>query len=213
MFAMVARCDLSFIKLFEGHTDALATMVELGAPAPLPFSRWGTWCADPPRARVNLRRDSDLHTHRWTARKAWCSGASVVTHAVVSCWNAQNQTGLAGVTLDQPGVTVIHAGWQAVGMADTQSVDVHFENADAICIGEPGDYVRRPGFWHGGAGISVCWYGGAQGIAEMTRQLAGPKPDAHRLAHLGAIDVSVAGAAAVWRETAAWIDRFPLSDA
>ena len=213
MFAKVARCDLSLVKLFEGHTDALAIMVELGALAPLPFSRWGTWCAEPPDARVNLRRDPDTHTHRLAGRKAWCSGASIVTHAVVSCWNAQDQQCLAAVALDQPGVTVTYAGWKAVGMADTCSVDVHFENADATCIGEPGDYVRRRGFWHGGAGIAACWYGGAQAIAEMTLQLAGPRPDAHQLAHLGAMDVSMAGAAAVLRETALWIDSFPLSDA
>ena len=213
MFAMVARCDLSLIKLFEGHADALAIMVELGAPTPVPFSRWGTWCAEPPDARVNLRCHTDTRTHRLTGKKAWCSGASVVTHAVVSCWSAQNQPCLAAVALDQPGVTVTQAGWHAVGMAGTHSVDVHFEDADATCIGEPGDYVRRPGFWHGGAGIAACWYGGAQSIAEMTRQLAGPRPDAHRLAHLGAIDVSLAGAAAVLREAAAWIDGCPLSNA
>jgi len=211
--AKVASRDLTLVKLFEGHTDALAILMELGAPVAPPNSRWGTWCAEPPDARVTVHFNEAFGTATLTGTKAWCSGAHVVTHAVVSCWNEHSQPCLAAVALDQLGVTVTNQGWQAVGMTDTQSVNVHFERAVATCIGGPGDYVRRPGFWHGGAGIAACWYGGAQGIADMTRQLAGPKPDAHRLAHLGVIDVALAGAAAVLRETAAWIDSYPHSDA
>lgn len=212
-FASIAHHDLSLIKWFEGHADALAILAELGAPAPLHSTRWATWCAEPPHARVALNINEATGHTTLTGTKAWCSGAHVVTHALVSCWNQHDQPCLAAVALDQPGVTVTDVGWQAVGMADTQSVDVLFENAVATRVGGPGDYVRRPGFWHGGAGIAACWYGGAQGIADMTRQLAGPKPDAHRLAHLGAMDVALAGAAAVLRETAAWIDLCPTDDA
>jgi hypothetical protein len=211
--ARVASRDLSLVKLFEGHTDAIAILTELGFPSIPPDSQWGTWCAEPPDARVALHVNGGLDTAALTGTKAWCSGAQVVTHAVVSCWDKNNQPCLAAVALDQSGVTVTRAGWQAVGMADTQSVDVHFENAVATRVGGPGDYVNRPGFWQGGAGIAACWYGGALGIASMTRQLAGPKPDAHRLAHLGAIDVALSGAAAVLRETAAWIDQHPQHDA
>lgn len=213
VLAKVARLDLSLVKLFEGHTDALAIMVELGAPAPPRNSRWGTWCAEPPDARVTLHHDEATGLSTLSGTKAWCSGAQLVTHAVVSCWNEHAQPCLVALALDQPGVTVTHEGWNAVGMADTQSVDVHLENAAVTCIGGPGDYTKRPGFWQGGAGIAACWYGGAQGIAEMTRQFVGPKPDAHRLSHLGAIDVALTGASAVLRETAAWIDRYPLQDA
>ncbi len=215
-FASVAGRDLALIKLFEGHTDALAIMAELGAmqaQAPPNGSLWGTWCAEPPDARLLLRQGASSSAAAVTGTKAWCSGARVVTHALVSCWNEHDQPCLAAVALDQPGVTVTGAGWHALGMADTHSVDVRFEQAAALCIGHPGDYVQRPGFWHGGAGIAACWYGGAQAIADMTRQFIGPKPDGHRLAHLGAIDVALAGAAAVLRDTAAWIDRHPSRDA
>jgi len=211
--ASVASRDLSLVKLFEGHTDALAILTELGTSSPPPDGQWGTWCAEPPDARVALHVDQASGVAALTGTKAWCSGAHVVTHAIVSCWNNDNQPCLAAVALDQQGVTVTHTGWQAVGMAGTQSVDVHFENAVATCVGGPGDYVNRPGFWQGGAGIAACWYGGAQGIADMTRELAGTKPDPHRLAHLGAMDAALAGAAAVLRETAAWIDFYPYADA
>lgn len=207
--AAVAACDLSLVKRFEGHTDAFAILAELGGADAPRGSRWGTWCAEPPSARLALRRRGD----RWVLEgtKAWCSGAADVTHAVVSCWDDDGAPRLAAVALAQPGVQVTDQGWHAVGMSATGSVDVRFDGATAAPVGEPGEYVARAGFWQGGAGIAACWYGGAFGIAEMTRQQAGPKPDAHRLAHLGAIDVALAGAAAVLRETAAWIDEQPSS--
>lgn len=207
--AAVAACDLSLVKRFEGHTDALAILAELGGVEAPPGNRWGTWCAEPPSARLSLRRRGD----RWVLEgtKAWCSGAADVTHAVVSCWDDDGAPRLAAVAMAQPGVRVTDQGWYAVGMSATGSVDVQFDGATATPVGEPGEYVARAGFWQGGAGIAACWYGGAFGIAEMTRRQAGPKPDAHRLAHLGAIDVALAGAAAVLRETAAWIDEQPSS--
>ena len=211
--AAVAARDLALVKLYEGHTDALAILAELDGPPPPAASRWGTWCAEPPDARVELRPDPDGRGVRLHGTKAWCSGAAMSTHALLSAWNDRGEPCLAAVALDQPGVTVTSNGWHAVGMADTGSVDVRFDGALATPVGRPGAYVARPGFWQGGAGIAACWYGGAQGIAEMTRRRLGSKPDAHRLAHLGAMDVALAGAAATLRETAAWIDAHPRADA
>ena len=225
VLAEVAAHDLSLVKLFEGHTDALSILRELGAPAPPPGSRWGTWCAEPPDARLAMNAvdaaandPADLREHplphvRLAGTKAWCSGAATVTHAVVSCWNAAGEPCLAAVTIAPPEVTVTGDGWHAVGMAASGSVDVRFDRADATQIGSPGDYVNRPGFWQGGAGIAACWFGGALAIARMTRQASGKAPDAHRLAHLGAIDVALAAGASVLRETAAWIDAHPKQDA
>ncbi|RZL63737.1 MAG: acyl-CoA dehydrogenase [Variovorax sp.] len=210
--AAVAAHDLSLVKFFEGHTDALAILAELKGPTPEPGTRWGTWCAEPPDARVQLLAQPDGRL-LLEGTKTWCSGAASVTHAVVSGWDETGQPGLAAVALDQPGVTVTDEGWLAVGMARSGSVNVRFERAEATRIGGPGSYTSRPGFWQGGAGIAACWYGGAAGIAQQTRSLAGAQPDAHRLAHLGAIDVALAGAAAVLRESAAWIDAHPAQDA
>ncbi|MDM0019347.1 acyl-CoA dehydrogenase [Variovorax saccharolyticus] len=217
MLSEVAAHDLSLVKLFEGHTDALAIRRELGAADAVAGTRWATWCAEPPDARVTLEA---LPAHRsgpapirLHGTKAWCSGARSVTHAVVSCWNAEGEPCLAEVALGQPAVIVTDEGWHAVGMAGSGSVDVRFEGAAAHQIGRPGDYVRRPGFWQGGAGIAACWFGGALGIARQTRGFCGTKPDAHRLAHLGAIDTALSAAAAVLRESAAWIDARPGEDA
>jgi hypothetical protein len=213
----VAAHDLSLAKLFEGHTDALAIRHELGAANARAGTRWGTWCAEPPDARVTMEALADDAAGgapvRLHGTKAWCSGAQTVTHALLSGWNGDGEPCLAEVTLDQPAVTVTGLGWHAVGMAASGSVDVRFDGAVARQIGRPGDYVRRPGFWQGGAGIAACWFGGALAIARLARRFCGVAPDAHRLAHLGAIDIALAAAAAVLRESAAWIDAHPRDDA
>jgi hypothetical protein len=220
VLAAVAGRDLALLKLYEGHTDALAILDEIGGPG-LPAAageRWGVWCAEAPGARVELRAADD-GAMVLSGRKAWCSGAAGLTHALVSCWNEQGQACLAAVALDQPGVRVTDEGWHAVGMAASASVDVVFDHAVARPLGAPGAYLRRPGFWHGGAGIAACWLGAAGAIGDHlraslhARQAGGGDADPHRLAQLGAIDIALAAAAALLRDAAAAIDRHPERDA
>jgi hypothetical protein len=212
MLAAVSAIDLSLAKLYEGHTDALAILQELAGPAPADGSRWGTWCAEPPDARVVLDQ-AGKEGARLKGTKAWCSGAAELTHAVVSCWDAQGEPRLAAVDLSQPGVHITRDGWQAVGMAGSASVEVHFDDALATPIGRPGAYVARPGFWQGGAGIAACWWGGAAGLVQWCREMTRDNADAHRLAHRGAMEVAIESGAAVLREAAAWIDAHPRDDA
>lgn len=207
--ARVAAADLSLAKLFEGHTDALAILAELGAHAPPAKSRWGVWCAEPPDHRVEIVQRPD-GSAVLSGVKAWCSGAASVTHALVSGWNPAGQPSLVAVAMDQAGVQVTDAGWHAVGMRASASVDVAFRGVACTVVGEPGAYVRRPGFLHGGAGVAACWYGGLVRIAQTMRGALPPKSaDPHRLAHLGAVDVAMAQARAVLRETADEIDAHP----
>ncbi|EIF31046.1 acyl-CoA dehydrogenase [Burkholderia sp. Ch1-1] len=212
--AAVAARDLGLVKLFEGHTDALAILAELPGSEPSAGSRWGVWAAEPPEARVQavtvgFRSDGgDLHL---TGTKAWCSGAGVVTHALVTAW-LEGEPVLAAVAMDQPSIAIDTSKWQAVGMQATASADVTFDRTPATLVGAPHAYVRRPGFWHGGAGIAACWYGAAAQIGRMLREASTQRADSHRLAHLGAVEVALAGAAAVLRETAAHIDADPLAD-
>ncbi|CAN5361073.1 acyl-CoA dehydrogenase family protein [soil metagenome] len=214
--AEVAALDLSLVKLYEGHTDALAILNELrGAPAPA-GSRWGTWCSEPPSARLAFTPLDRLEPGarvRVSGTKAWCSGADQVTHAVVSGWAPDATQWLIAIEMDQSSIEVTDQGWQAVGMRDSASVDVRFDAADAVLLGAAGQYTSRAGFWQGGAGIAACWFGGARGIAEQVREGTTPKSDAHRLAHLGAIDVASTAAAAALREAASWIDAHPQANA
>ena len=209
--AAVAAHDLSLVKLFEGHTDALAIQAELGATPPAAGSRWGTWCAEPPQAR--LRFEADGARYRLRGTKAWCSGAAQLTHALLSGWDGDGQPCLAAVALDAAGVTITDSGWAAVGMRETASVDVRFDGVPARPVGAPGDYTARPGFWQGGAGIAACWWGGAYAIADTARTAILGRGEPHALAHLGAIDVAVATSATMLRACAAWIDAHPGASA
>lgn len=213
MLAAIAAVDLSLLKLYEGHTDALAILAELGGPGVPAGSSWGVWCADMPDARVRLRQMADGR-HVLDGRKAWCSGAHGLGHALVSCWNDDHQACLACVALSQPGVHVTDEGWQAVGMRACASVDVTFSAARAFPVGMPGAYLERPGYWHGSAGIAAAWYGAACAIASHLHARAQhAAPDPVRLAQLGQIDCALRATGALLREGAADIDRHPQSDA
>jgi hypothetical protein len=108
VLAAVAAHDLSLVKLFEGHTDALAILAELGgATSTPPGARWGTWCAEPPDAKVVFEQAEAGQANagqgiRMHGTKAWCSGAASVTHAVVSGWNAAGEPCLAAVPWPSP---------------------------------------------------------------------------------------------------------------
>ena len=209
--AQVAGHDLRLCKLYEGHTDALAIIAELGSPLPPVGSTWGMWAAEPPTARVKIRRDG--HRVWLQGRKAWCSGAAVVSHGLLTAWDEEDRQQLVAVEMHQPGVTVTDEGWQAVGMAATGSVEVLFSEASGLAIGEPGDYLARPGFWQGGIGIAACWYGAAQRLSEALREQCAKRAEPHALAHLGTVDSALHSAACVLRESATHIDRHPKANA
>jgi hypothetical protein len=214
--AAVAAHDLSLAKLFEGHTDALAILVELNSEIPQ-RSRWGTWAAEPPQARVHLQHRSD-GSLTLSGRKAWCSGAAAVTHGLLTAWLADENGDdhgplLVAVDMRQPNVHIAEDGWNAVGMAASASVEVRFDNAVGRMVGASGDYLCRAGFWHGGAGIAACWYGAAAALAEPLRARVAKGAVPHAAAHLGTVDVALQQCAALLRQTADRIDRHPRADA
>jgi alkylation response protein AidB-like acyl-CoA dehydrogenase len=219
--ACVAGHDLGLCKLYEGHTDALAIMAELGAAPPAAGSTWGMWAAEPPQARVTIigkhaaqkhsRRDSQ--SVQLEGRKAWCSGAAVLSHALITAWDDKNRQQLVAVALNQPGVNVTEEGWRAVGMGATASVEVQFDGALGQLVGEPSGYLERPGFWHGGIGIGACWYGAACALGRSLIVHQHQHPEPHALAHLGAVETALHGAACALRHSAQWIDDDPGADA
>ncbi|MCD2166164.1 acyl-CoA dehydrogenase family protein [Comamonas koreensis] len=213
--AAVAASNLSLVKLFEGHTDALAILAELDTPAPAAARIWAVWGAEPPGNRVQARPisadDGLVPGSKVTLNgtKAWCSGAQSVDHALVTAWLSDTERCLVAVNLLQPQVQVSDEGWQAVGMADSGSVNVQLNNASATLVGRPGAYLSRPGFQHGGAGIAACWYGASARIAGQLLRACRQHAEPHALAHLGAVDVALSTTAALLRATASHIDAQP----
>ncbi|MGE0800592.1 MAG: acyl-CoA dehydrogenase [Lautropia sp.] len=215
LLCRVARADLSLAKLFEGHTDALAILAELGAPRLPDGGSWGVWAAEAPDGRLEIVDGSDVEVVLH-GRKCWCSGAGHLSQALTTAWRpGEAVPQLVAVRLRESGIRISDAAWHAVGMQQSESLDVTFENVPALAVGEPGAYLSRSGFWHGGAGVAACWYGGAVHLAEALRRgCAGPRsPDPFRLAAVGASDVALRSARATLHEAAAWIDHRPRADA
>ena len=211
--ATVAGIDLALLKLYEGHTDALAILHELGTSPFQAAGIWGVWAAEPPDAKVAVsQRCGDMI--RLNGRKAWCSGAQSLDYALLTSWGGDDQPQLVAVELRQPGVRFNSDTWHAVGMGGTGSLDVYFDNAVGSCVGDSGAYLSRPGFWQGGAGIAAAWYGAAVALAKTLRaHRHHGRPEPHADAHLGSVDAALYGAAAALRECAQWIDAHPQADA
>ena len=208
--AEIAADDLSTARLVEGHADARAILAELGDAELAGDQELGVWAAESADEPLRAERDSS-GGWRLSGRKRWCSGAHRLDAALVTA-RAEDRPRLFLVELGRPGVEPVEGTWPAIGMADSDSVDVVFKTvelpADNV-IGKPGAYLDRPGFWHGGVGVAACWYGGAVGVARALDDAVATRPQAHRLAHRGAVQATLAGMSAVLSEAARQIDADP----
>ncbi|GAA2524160.1 acyl-CoA dehydrogenase family protein [Winogradskya humida] len=205
--ADLARQDLVAARLGEGHADAVAILTELGAP--VSGERWGVWAAAPRSLRARLTDDG----WRISGDRPWCSGAQWCTDALVTA-AADDGVRLFSVRNTAPQAQPLDGTWPAVGMAGSDSRTVRFTDAEALPVGGVGDYVHRPGFWHGGVGVAACWFGGALGVADALYAAARDKDlGPHALAHLGGVAVALGAARAVLAEAAAAIDADPHRDA
>ncbi len=203
--ADLAEEDLSLARLAEGHTDAVAILAELGARPSTTGSRWGVWAAQPPGPGLIATRTG--HGWRLDGTKQYCSGARSCTDALVTAAAPDGSRLFAVSTRD---LSPVPGSWPATGMAASDTLDVEFTNISAQPVGEPGRYIDRPGFAHGGAGVAACWYGGARGVARTllaaaTERDIGP----HAKAHLGAVDIAMHTARSALGAAAAEIDADP----
>jgi hypothetical protein len=186
--------DLSLARLTEGHADALAILHEAELDSPGGNARLGVWAAGPLEGVTATQTTTGW---RLSGLRRWCSGASILTHALVTAAHGDRPI-LFLVPLDRPGVRPVEGIWQAVGMADSGTEDVELcdvELGSESVVGDVNFYLRRRGFWLGAIGVAAVWLGGAQGVARVlcspAREL-GP----HSFAHLGA----------VWSRLT-WLDR------
>lgn len=211
--SLVAGHDLSLARLYESHTDALAILRELGGQPRSRGEVWAMWAAESPGRRLEAIERGAAGIVL-SGSKASCAGALGASHALLTAWLPGQQPQLMAVELDDPSVTIQTNDWHAVGMADTGSADVTFHNTPAIMLGSPGDFMRRCGYWHAGAGIAACWHGGIRAVAQVLYAAVQQCPSTHplhtmRAAALGRVDVVVNSTAAVLRDSASWIDAHP----
>ncbi|MDF3337211.1 acyl-CoA dehydrogenase [Mycolicibacterium septicum] len=211
--AELTEIDVVAGRLAEAHVDAVAILDELGAKAPAPGELWGVWAAEDPDAVLNAHTTGDSETAavRLSGTKAWCSGAGFCTHALVTARRGDGQRALYAVETNSKGVRPLPSTWRNAGMAASDTRSVQFSGASAVPVGGPGDYLDRPGFWHGAIGVAACWVGAARAVAgPLYDRAARGAADAHALADLGAVDAAIAAAEAMLAAAAEATDADPF---
>ena len=215
--AMCAQ-DVSAGRLVEAHADADAILAEIEGTRVGPGEFWGVWAAEPPMPVLTARRTGGgggdgrgSGGGGWVLDgvKAWCSGATVCTHALVTALD-DDEPRLYAVDLRHPGVSARPDGWAHPGMAETGTTAVEFRDVPARAVGDRRSYLDRPGFWHGGIGVAACWLGAGIAVARpLVARSSRPDADEHALAHLGAVDAALGGAVWALDAAAREIDSVP----
>ncbi|OBF81313.1 acyl-CoA dehydrogenase [Mycobacterium sp. 852002-51163_SCH5372311] len=211
--ALLAEEDIVAARIAEAHVDAVAILDELGGKPPEPGQLWAVWATESPDAVLNATEIAG-GTFALNGTKVWCAGAGFCTHALVTARIENGQYGLFAVTITDPAVKPLPSTWWNAGMAGSDTRPVQFSNAHAVAVGDPGDYLSRPGFWHGAIGVAACWLGGARRVANpLYRCASSESADAYSLAHLGAVDAALAAGEAILGSAAAQIDSDPFDRA
>lgn len=211
--AQLAEDNIVAARVAEAHVDAVAILHELGGKPPETGQLWGVWAAEGPDAVLTAAPVSG-GAFTLNGTKVWCSGAGFCTHALVTARLDDGNRGLFAVTVTGPVVKPLPSTWWNAGMAGSDTRPVQFTNAQAVAVGDPGDYLDRPGFWHGAIGVAACWLGGARRVAEPLYRCAGSQSaDAYSLAHLGAVDAALAAGDAILATAAMQVDSDPFDRA
>ncbi|QRY54291.1 acyl-CoA dehydrogenase middle domain-containing protein [Mycolicibacterium septicum] len=211
--AELTEIDVVAGRLAEAHVDAVAILDELGAKPPVPGELWAVWAAEDPDAVLNANTtgDGQTDTVKLSGTKAWCSGAGLCTHALVTARLGDGRRALYAVETASRGVRPLPSTWRNPGMAASDTRSVQFSGAPAVPVGSPGDYLDRPGFWHGAIGVAACWVGAARAVAApLYDRAARGATDGHVLAHLGAVDAAIAAAEAMLAAAAEATDADPF---
>lgn len=203
--AHIAGEDLCLAKVLEAHYDLRAILLAL-APERLPpaDALGAVWAAEGPAATLQL----DPCGRTLSGNKPWCSGAGWVDVALVTVRDDERSR-LFLIDARHPGLQVEASSWAATGMARIPSGTARFDQVPAVEVGASNAYLDRPGFWHGGAGIAACWFGGAAALAEPLRRAEKAAQAGVVSGLLGEVDMQLATSAALLREVAALIDAEP----
>lgn len=209
----VGRDDLALAKLVEPHHDATAILADLGGRPPADGEVWAVWAAEPPGAGLRAETGIDADLWRLSGHKPFCSGASIVTHALVTAHDTRaERSRLFAVDLrtarDQDECAIVEPpSWVGVGMSGADTRTLTCVDVQATPVGEPGAYTDRAGFWHGAIGVAACWVGGMRGVAAcLLATCIRRPPDDVAAMHLGAVAVAVDRCEAVLAMAATRVD-------
>ena len=202
ILAYVSGIDLTIAKWFESHLDSLSILHELGYDD-LEQGLWAIWAAE--------GHPDPIHYKHGQARgtKAWCSGANMVDHALMTYRDDNNHAQLLMVNMQQPGIKIDNSEWHAVGMQATDTATVQFSEVTASSVGSANAYIERVGFWHGAAGVAACWFGATTYLANYLVIAYQNKPNHYKAMYLGEISTALAVTQQYFYHVADLIDNQP----
>jgi alkylation response protein AidB-like acyl-CoA dehydrogenase len=199
--------DLSFARIAEAHTDALAILSECNHH-PRNGALYGVWASDAPPSRVTCEQ---IASDEWRIEgvKHFCSGAAIVDAALVTAHHAGGIL-LFDLPIKHPRVIPQPTTWASPAFADTSTAAVKFDSllvSGRNRLGNAGWYLNRPGFWHGSIGPAACWAGGAQSLIDAAVRLN--RRDPHSRAHVGALEATAWGLHAILEQAGREVDADP----
>ena len=200
VLAYVAGMDLTIAKWFESHLDALSILHELGYDK-ADQGLWAVWAAE--------GNPIGYEQGKISGTKAWCSGANMVDHGLITYRNANDQAQLLVVDMRQSGIEIDNEEWQAVGMQATDTATIQFHEVTASQVGAANIYLERVGFWHGAAGVAACWYGATAYLADYLISAYQQKPNDYKAMYLGQISTALAVTQQYFYHVADLIDSQP----
>lgn len=211
---IAATEDLSVARLAEAHVDAAAIVAEAdrqlpSGPSDFPTALAGVWASR--FAGHDLRADRTSSGWHVTGRLAFCGGANLVDVALVDPALSDGRRQLLVVPIRNGGVTVETGRWHPTALAAAATGAATFDVTvpDDACVGAPGFYLARPGFWHGAIGVAACWAGGGRAVYDTTLQHA-PSDRPHVAANVGGMDAECWAMESMLDRAAVDIDATPL---
>ncbi len=201
------RADLEVARLAEAHHDARAIAAELDRELH-PDAVYGVWAASGPDPLTVVRSDRGLAI---TGSVPWCTGVGIVDRALVTAKTSTSDAPiLLDIAINDGSVVDDSSPWVAAAFAATHTATVRFDTVlhDSAMIGGAGEYLTRPGFWHGAIGVSAVWAGGLRGLFEL-HLARWKRRDEHSLAHLASAYAATRATHATLVAAAVEIDADP----
>lgn len=202
VLAYVSSIDLTIVKWFESHLDALSILHEVGYDKTVQ-GLWAVWAAEGHPHPIEYEQGTI------SGAKSWCSGANIVDHALMTYRDNNGKSQLLVVDMKQAGIEIDNSEWQAIGMQGTDTATVEFHQVAASNVGAANAYLDRVGFWHGAAGVAACWYGATTCLAAYLIKAYQQKPNDYKAMYLGEISTALAITQHYFYHVASLIDHQP----
>ncbi len=192
----LGRISLVLGRLYEGHVNAHTLVQAYGSEAArrrmaadaLAGHLSGVWNTEP--AQGGLALDAEDGGYRIRGVKSFASGAGFVTRPLVPGEIADGRRVMVIAPLDL-GERADLSAWRAQGMRGSATGVCDMTGLRVgpdLIVGEPGDYLRQPGFSCGAWRFLAVQTGGIEAVFEIHRQhlkRTGRGRDPHQLARLG----------------------------